>query len=168
MQNELQILEKQKAVTCCVAGHRDLAAEYLCEIRQSIDREIRQAANDGYIFFLTDFKEGTDQLFAEIVKDIAKEIPHIHLVALLPYRSKFDKLMQDDYAGPLLGACSDIGYACERYARNSDFICRRRLLGYSSRMITVYDGRDDGGTVSAIRMAHVQRLKIREIAPGLK
>ncbi len=38
----------------------------------------------------------------------------------------------------------------------------RYMVNKADRMIVVYDGREKGGTVSAIRMVHVQRKKQRK------
>ena len=42
----------------------------------------------------------------------------------------------------------------------------RYMVGQADRVIAVYDGRDNGGTVSTIRMVHAQRKEMREVPVG--
>lgn len=156
-----------KEKTCCVAGHRDIPADMEEHVRRELRREIEAAIADGYLYFLTDFMEGVDQIFAEVVADICRENEAIRLEAVLPYRNRYNKLFENGKTKPLILACTDVGFTGEKYVGNSIFVCRRKQLERSSRMIVVFDGRDKGGTVSAIRMAHVQGIHIREIPLGL-
>lgn len=156
-----------KEKTCCVAGHRDISAEQVEYVKQELRREVEAAIADGYLYFLTDFMQGVDQLFAQVVADIRKENEAVRLEAVLPYRNRYNKLFEDAKTKPLLLACTEVGFSGEKYVGNSIFVCRRKQLERSSRMIAVFDGRDKGGTVSAIRMAHAQGIHIREIPLGL-
>ena len=42
----------------------------------------------------------------------------------------------------------------------------RCMVEQSDRVTTVYDGREKGGTVGTIRLAHTMKKKLREIAIG--
>lgn len=42
----------------------------------------------------------------------------------------------------------------------------RYMVGQADRVIAVYDGRENGGTVSTIRMVHAQRKEMREVPVG--
>ena len=160
--------DKEKARTCCVAGHRDIPADMAGYVERELRREVEAAIADGYLYFLTDFMEGADQIFAQVVADIRKENEAVRLEAVLSYRNRYNKLFDDAKTKPLLLACTEVGFTGEKYVGNSIFVCRRKQLERSSRMIVVFDGRDKGGTVSAIRMAHAQDIHIREIPLGLK
>ena len=159
--------ESQRDKTCCVAGHRDIPADMLDHARRELRKEIEAAIEDGYLYFLTDLMEGVDQLFAEAVVEMQKANSAIVLSALLPHRHRRDELLDDAKTFALLAACRDVDFACDKRVRNSVSICRRKMLQQSSRMIVVYDGRDMGGTVSAIRMANMQGVPIRELPLGL-
>ncbi|MDL2238102.1 SLOG family protein [Christensenellaceae bacterium OttesenSCG-928-K19] len=156
-----------KEITCCVAGHRDLPSGEMEEIQEALEREVRQAAADGYTCFLTNFMEGTGLLFAYTVAQLQQEIADIRLEAVLPYNDMREELMENETARPLLLACADVQFSGERRTKNSDSVNHKEQLRRSSRMIVVFDGREAGGTVSAIRMAHLQRIQVREIPLGL-
>lgn len=155
-----------KGITCCVVGHRDIPAEQVEDVKKKLRQAVEQAISEGYIYFLSDFMEGIDQLFAEVVAEIRQENQDIRLEAILSYRNRYKKLFDDKRTHPLITACTEVGFSGEAYARNCVFVNRREQLRRSSRMIAVYDGREDGGTVSAIRMAHMQQIKIQEIPLG--
>ena len=102
-----------KEKTCCVAGHRDLPAEAVEEIKAALESKVRQAISEGYTCFLTNFMEGAGLLFAEAVVEIQQDDPDIRLEAVLPYRGLREELLADETAGPLLLACSDAQFSGE-------------------------------------------------------
>ena len=53
-------------------------------------------------------------------------------------------------------------------ARASNVYMKRNryMVGQADRVIAVYDGRENGGTVSTIRMVHAQRKEMREVPVG--
>ena len=159
--------DEARAKTCCVTGHRDIPAEQVEFVKQELMKEAEKAISEGYVYFLTDLADGVDQYFAEVVAKLRENNDSLRLTALLPYRNRFKKLLGDTYTEQLLSACSEVGVVNEKFAPNSMFICRRRMLEQSSRMIAVFDGREKSGVLSAIRMAHAQGIKIQEIPLGL-
>lgn len=170
MQDESRKFDKPRSMTCCVAGHRKLPDDKAGWVKQELRREVEQAIEDGYLYFVTDFMEGTDQLFAEVVKEIREEASSggeenkLRLEAALPYRGWVAKLMDNEKTKPLVAACTDIGVLAEKYSPGCYMACRRVQLKRSSRMIAVYDGQGEGGTVKAIRMAHAQQVSVRIIS----
>lgn len=167
MQGAPKKVESQKEETCCVAGHRDIPANQRTHVKQELCREVEAAIADGYQLFLTDFMEGTDQLFAEVVAELMQKTSDLRLEAVLPYRSRRDELLADGKTMPLILACTDASYTGDKYTPGSYTTSRRAQLKRSGRMIVVFDGRDNGGTVKAIRLAHMQNVPIREIPLGL-
>lgn len=168
MNSENQLSDKLESKTCCVTGHRDIPGEQVGYVRQELRREVERAIEDGYQHFLTDFMEGTDQLFAEVVAEIRQVNDGIRLEAVLPYRGRFEKLHKDERTRLLLAACTEVGFANEKYTKNCITVCRREQLRRSSRMIAVFDGREKGGAVTAIRMAHARKIRVCVIELGLK
>jgi hypothetical protein len=162
-----------KDKTCCVAGHSDIPTDKQAHIKKELRREVEQAIADGYLYFLTDLMEGTDQLFAEVVGEIREETGQrggdnkVRLEAVLPYRNRAAKLLGNKKTSPLIEACTEIGVWGEKYIPGCYAACRKRQLERSSRMIVVFDGRPKGGTVKAIRMAHAKRVAVKEISLGL-
>lgn len=167
MNGTLEMPVTQKDMTCCVAGHQDLPPGEMEEIKEALEREVRQAAAEGYTCFLTNFMEGTGRLFAGAVARVQRENAHIRLEAVLPYHGLREELLEDEATRPLLLACADVHFSGERRTKNSDSVNHKEQLRRSARMIVVFDGRESGGTVSAIRMAHAQRVQVREIPLGL-
>lgn len=167
MQGASNKVESQKEETCCVAGHRDIPADQMAHVKQELKMAVKAAIADGYRLFLTDFMEGTDQCFAEVVAEMMQEDGVLRLEAVLPYRSRRDELLADEKTMPLILACADISFTGEKYAPGSYTACRREQLKRSGSMIVVFDGRDNGGTIKAIRMAHAQEVNVREIPLGL-
>ncbi len=159
--------EDLKAKTCCVAGHSDIPDHQIEYVRERLKQGVERAIDDGYIHFLTDFTEGTDQLFAEVVAELREKNNTLRLEAVLPYRARYDELLHDKNTHPLIITCADVCFSSEEFSRNCWLVNRREQVRRSSRMIVVFDGRDAGGTVQAIRIAHAQEIKIREIPLGL-
>ena len=153
-----------KNKTCCVAGHHDIPADQLEYVMQELRFEVEQAIVDGYTHFLTGFTEGTDQFFAETVIAAQRTNIEIDLEAVLPYRYRYNELLCNEKTSSLILDCAEIGFSNEKKVPNGYSINRRIQLQRSSRMIAVYDGRDTGNTLSAIRMAHAHRVIIKEIS----
>ena len=155
--------ETAKEKTCCVAGHRNIPADQTEYVKAELRKKVEQAIIDGYDCFLTDLMEGTDQLFAEIVSEICQNNETIRMEAIVPYQNRLEKLFAGETSSPLLMACTETTVTSEKYSPNSYQANRREQLRRSSRMIVVFDGRDKGGTIRAIRMAHAQQVPIQEI-----
>lgn len=152
--------------TCCVTGHRDIPANQIEFVKKELQREIEAAIADGYTRFISGFAEGADQYFAEIVAEKMKTDNRLRLEAAIPYRNRYMELQNDPHAASLLNACTDVSIISERYTPNVYMARNRYMVKCSDRVIAVYDGRDKGGTVSMIRLAHILRKQIREIPVG--
>jgi hypothetical protein len=156
-----------KEKTCCVAGHSDIPPGEVEHVKTELSRKISQAVEDGYLHFLTDFAEGTGQLFAQAVDEARHGNDALCLEAVLPYRGRHEELLGDETCKPLLSVCADVSFSGEDDTPECRAVNRREQLRRSSRMILVYDGREGGGTFESIRMGHDQRINIREIPLGL-
>ena len=155
-----------KEKVCGVTGHREIPAEYREQAEQGLRREIEKAIADGYTYFISGFAEGVDQLFAGIVLEKAKENPALRLEAAIPYRNRYKRLMEDARTRELLEGCAKVGIVSEDLASNVYMKRNRYMVDCADRMIVVYDGREKGGTVKTIRLAHQQRKELREIPIG--
>ena len=152
--------------TCGVTGHRDIPDDQIESVKHSLRLEIDKAIADGYTTFLSGFAEGADQLFAEIIAEMCKDNPILHLEAVIPYHNRYRKLMKNERTKALLESCSNIEIISEELTSNVYMKRNRYIVEHSNRVIAVYDGRDKGGTVSTIRMVHAQRKELREIPVG--
>lgn len=152
--------------TCCVTGHRDIPAEQTEHIKYALRREIIKAVSDGYTGFMTGFADGADQYFAEIVVKLQADFPDLRLTAVLPYRKRVDSLEAREQTKALLRACADVVVIQEEYTPNAYAKRNRYMVERSDRVIAVYDGREKGGTVNTIRLAHRLKKELREIPVG--
>ncbi|GHV12919.1 hypothetical protein FACS1894219_06790 [Clostridia bacterium] len=135
--------------TCCVTGHRDISAEKTEYVRQSLIREVGNAAADGYTHFITGFAEGADMLFAEVVAELKSRTDGITLEAAIPYRRCCERLKSNS----LLLVCDDVKVVSEAYYGGCYAKRNAYMVRQSERVIAVYDGREKGGTYNTIKLA---------------
>lgn len=152
--------------TCCVTGHREMPEAYTEDIKAALRREVLQAVQDGYTRFLSGFAEGVDQWFAGIVAQLCREDPALRLDAAIPYRKRLEALKKKEDTKMLLDACTDIIIIGEEYRQGIYEKRNRFLVEQSGRVIAVYDGREKGGTVTTMRLAHRMKKELREIPAG--
>ena len=141
--------------------------EQMEEIRDALKKEVEKAVEDGYVSFLSSFTGPAEQVFAETVLDLKKDHPDLRLYAVIPYRNKLKRLMNQEAVKELLSACDDIIVLKEEYQPNVYTERNRYLAEHSDRAIIIYDGRDKGSTVNMIRQVHRNKKEMREIPIGL-
>ena len=152
--------------TCCVTGHRDIPAEQISNVKKSLEREIEQALEDGFTCFISGFADGIDLLFAEIIAERIANNPALKLIAAIPYQRQLDTLKKSERTKALIDLCTEINVAAEEYHPNVYAKRNRYMVEHSDRVIAVYDGREKGGTVGTIRLAHTMKKELREISVG--
>ena len=152
-----------KGKVCGVTGHREIPAEYMEQAEQGLRREIEKAIADGYTSFISGFADGTDQLFAGIVLEKAKENPTLRLEAAIPYRNRYKRLMENERTRAMLEACAKVEVVSEEWASNVYMKRNRYMVGQADRVIAVYDGREQGGTLFTMRDAHAAGREARMI-----
>lgn len=152
--------------TCCVTGHRDVPLKEINYIKTELRREVEKAVSDGFTCFMSGFADGVDQYFAEVVLDLKKIKPTLDLVAVIPYRKRFDNLMKNGKTYKMLEACADVVVIREEYQPSVYSHRNRYMVEHSDRVIAVYDGREKGGTVRTMRFASMMRKELREIPIG--
>lgn len=151
---------------CCVTGHRDIPKEQKDYVKESLRREILVAIADGFIGFMSGFAEGVDQDFAEIVIELQKDNPDLHLMAAIPTRQRLESLQKKPQTKAMLDCCTDITVIREDYHPSVYSHRNRYMVEKSGRVIAVYDGREKGGTVGTIRFTHTLKKELREIPVG--
>lgn len=147
--------------TCCVTGHRDIPAERITYVEQELRREILAAIADGYTRFLSGFAEGSDLIFASIVANEKEYRPELLLEAAIPYAGRLKTRNRQFHA--LLRTCDSVRVECEKYIPSCFMQRNRYMVNQSQRVISVYDGRDQGGTLFTMRYAHTLGKEIRLI-----
>lgn len=155
-----------KELTCCVTGHRNLPAEQIGDVRRALEREIDRAIRDGFVCFISGFADGADLLFAEIVMRKIRDDPSLKLIAALPYRKRLDTLRRSERTKGQIDCCTEIYVAAENYHPSVYAKRNRFMVERSDCVIAVYDGREKGGTVGTIRLAHRLKKELREIPVG--
>ena len=91
---------------------------------------------------------------------------YIQLIAAIPYRRRLDTLQKSERTKLLIDLCAEIFVAAEEYFPSVYAKRNRYMVERSDRVIAVYDGREKGGTVGTIRLAHSMKKELREIAVG--
>ncbi len=152
-----------KELTCCATGHRDVPVKDVEFVKKELKREIEQAIEDGYTRFISGFANGVDLYFAEIVAAQRRKHPYLRLEAAIPYRKRLFDLLDDEEAKPLLLSCTDIGIHAEKYTRTVFAERNRYMVTASDRIIAVYDGRQNGGTLFTLRLARSLEKDVRRI-----
>lgn len=85
---------------------------------------------------------------------------------MIPYRKRLETLKERPYTYELLESCSDVIIMQEEYHPSVYSHRNRYMAEHSDRIIAVYDGREQGGTVRTIRFAHQMNKELREIPVG--
>ena len=152
--------------TCCVTGHRSIPSNQADAVRQDLERAVHQAIADGYTAFISGFADGVDLMFAEIVSQAMQENPKVKLIAALPYRKRLETLQKRECTKVLIEQCAELYVAAEEYLPSVYVKRNRYMVEHSDRVIAVYDGRDSGGTVGTIRLAHQMKKELWEIPVG--
>lgn len=147
--------------TCCVTGHRDIPEDKKEYVIAELEKEIRAAVADGYTRFISGFAEGTDLIFAALVIELKAQGYPLILEAAIPYRGRLDSGDQDFQK--ILSLCDRIKVLSEKSSRSCYHIRNRYMVDESSRVIAVYDGREDGGTLYTIDYAKAQGRTIRMV-----
>lgn len=137
--------------TCCVTGHRDIPANKMDYVIETLRAEVAQAIEEGFTTFISGFADGVDLLFTEIVSEEKARNPGLSLEAAVPYRNRI--FAKDKRFQKLLADCDEVYVQQEKYAPNCLLNRNRYMVSSSQRVIAVYDGRERGGTAFTIRYA---------------
>lgn len=148
--------------TCCVTGHREIAADRVEWVKAKLREEVEQAVREGFTIFLSGFAQGADLYFAEAVMEQKVRHPQLILKAAIPYRGRLGS--QDPLFCRCLAACDSVYVQQEAYSPGCFAARNRALVEQAGRVIAVYDGRRQGGTFFTLRYARRLGRQVRQIS----
>jgi uncharacterized phage-like protein YoqJ len=154
-------MEDIELKSCCITGHRNIPEDKVQYVHQELKTAVLEAIRDGYCNYISGFAPGTDIVFAQIIVELQSKYPQITLEAALPYpkwTSNRDKKSRD-----ILSKCTRIGIHSPQYHANCFLVRNRFMVNTCKRVIAVYDGRENGGTVSIMRYASALERDLRII-----
>lgn len=146
---------------CCFTGHRpEKLNRSEAEIKKDLEADILQAINDGFVTYITGMARGVDIWAGEIVLQLRKQNPNLHLIAASPYEgfeSRWSVDWQSRY-NAILQQADLVRFVCPSYSR--DCFQRRNewMVDRSSRVIAVYNG-EPGGTRNTIDYAKAKKVE---------
>lgn len=147
--------------TCCATGHREILADKLAYVETELRKAVMAAVDDGYTRFINGRAAGADLLFAATVAELKGQGHPLSLEAALPYLGR--KRSNDQGFQKMLAACDEVKVFSERYNRGCYFVRNRYMVDESSRVIAVYDGRSNGGTVFTMQYARAKGRAVHVI-----
>ena len=101
----------------CFAGHRNIIAEELPELKHRLEENIEVIIQEGVDIFLCGGAIGFDMLAGSTVLLFKKRYPHIKLILILPCREQ-DSVWSENYKADyrkLLVAADKVIYVSEKY-----------------------------------------------------
>ncbi|MCC8122366.1 MAG: hypothetical protein LIO58_02375 [Oscillospiraceae bacterium] len=152
---------------CCFTSHIEFVGHVNNrKINWGTSYYLKKALQNGYTRFICSFVSATDVLFATKVLKSKKDYPGINLEAILVTENTRLRLMRSKTIGWLLNECSNISVCTKRYERESHDHCAQMILSESSRVIAVYDGREEGRdhTSKIIRLADELEIQTKIIS----
>ena len=154
-------MESNYQKKCCVTGHRDIPAERMDYVRESLGKEINLAIADGCNYFISGFAKGVDLMFAEEVSKRIRNDREIFLEAAIPYAGRLDT--GDPLFQSLLPYCCRIHVTNQVYDKQCFLDRNLYMIQNSQRLIAVYDGRRRGGTLYTMNRAYGMGKEVRVI-----
>lgn len=147
---------------CCFTGHRpEKLNRSEAEIKKDLEAAILQAINDGFVTFITGMARGVDIWAGEIVLQLRKQNPNLHLIAASPYEgfeSRWSADWQRRYKN-ILDQADLVRFVCKGYSKACFQIRNEWMVNRSARVIAVYNG-EAGGTRNTIEYARRNGIHI--------
>lgn len=141
---------------CCFTGHRpEKLTRSEAEIKKDLEAAILQAIDDGFVTFITGMARGVDIWAGEIVLQLRRNNPNLHLIAASPYQgfeSRWSADWQKRY-NAVLEQADLVRFICKGYSKACFQIRNEWMVDRSARVIAVYNG-EPGGTRNTIEYAH--------------
>lgn len=150
---------------CCFTGHRPQKLRRSeKEIKADLECAIQQAITDGYTTFITGMAYGVDIWAGQIVVQFMKSIPHLHLIAAVPFNgfeNRWPSAYKQEYR-ELLAQVNLVRYICPGYHAGAYQRRNEWMVDRSSLVIAVFNGAPSG-TKNTIEYAERKRIQIVQI-----
>lgn len=150
---------------CCFTGHRpEKLIRSEAEIKKDLEAAILQAINDGFVTFITGMARGVDIWAAEMVLQLRKQNPNLHLITASPYEG-FESRWTEDWKvryNTVMEQADLIRYVCKGYSKACFQIRNEWMVDRSARVIAVYNG-EPGGTRNTIEYAEKNKVECFKI-----
>lgn len=166
--------ELLKDITCCFTGHRSQKLswgeneedERCVAMKVKLRKEIVNAINQGYIYFISGMALGFDIMVAEMILEFKKEYPQIKLIGALPCKDQYKvwKPFQIERYKMVLAKCDNVRCLYDTYQDKCMLERNDYMLNNSSLVIALYNGKG-GGTGYTVRNAKKKGLKTIIIEP---
>lgn len=151
--------------TCTFTGHRPERLELPeHQVIQWLDKQIRQAINDGYTEFITGMQRGVDIWAAEAVLKLRNEGKPIRLIAAVAFRgmeNRWENSWRERYRS-IISASDEVHYICDKPGKKAFFARNHWMVDHASRLIAVYTGAP-GGTKGTIEYARKLKREVVQI-----
>ena len=150
---------------CCFTGHRpEKLNRSEAEIKKDLEAEILQTINDGFVTYITGMARGVDIWAAEMVLQLRKQNPNLHLITASPYEG-FESRWTEDWKvryNTVMEQADLIRYVCKGYSKACFQIRNEWMVDRSARVIAVYNG-EPGGTRNTIEYAEKNKVECFKI-----
>lgn len=150
---------------CCFTGHRpEKLNRSEAEIKKDLETAILQAINDGFVTFITGMARGVDIWAGEIILQLRKQNPNLHLIAASPYEG-FEKRWSADWQRrykDILDEADFVRFVCKGYSKTCFQIRNEWMVDRSARVIAIYNG-EVGGTQNTIKYAEKNKVECFKI-----
>ena len=161
MRNDINL---EIAKTGSFTGHRPERLRFPeSKVIPWLEREIRQAIDEGYTTFISGMQRGVDLWAAEIVIKIRNEGVDIRLIAASAFRgmeSQWDHAWKKRYKSVFKDADETV-FVSDTPGRAAFFKRNHYMVDRSSLLIAVYSG-GGGGTKETIRYAEEKDIEVRK------
>ena len=151
---------------CCFTGHRpEKLNRSEVEIKKDLETAILQAINDGFVTFITGMARGVDIWAGEIILQLRKQNPNLHLIAASPYEG-FESRWSTDWQrryNSILEQADLVRFICKGYSKACFQIRNEWMVDRSARVIALYNG-EPGGTRNTIEYAKQNGIQTVPIA----
>lgn len=148
---------------CCFTGHRpEKLTRSEAEIKKDLEAAILQAIDDGFVTFITGMARGVDIWAGEIVLQLRKANPTLHLIAASPYEG-FESRWSEDWKvryNAVMEQADLVRFICKGYSKACFQIRNEWMVDRATRVIAVYNG-EPGGTRNTIEYATKSGISVQ-------